>query len=115
MNNMKYLHHSTQVNEKIIMDNIDKKILNALQVDGRITNQNLAEKVGISSAACWRRTKAMEKNGTIKKYMAIVNAKTVGHGLCIFVNISLTRHSKEMPKNLPRPPTCALRCKNAMP
>ena len=77
------------------MDNIDKKILNALQVDGRITNQSLAEKVGISSAACWRRTKAMEKNGTIKKYMAIVNAKTVGHGLCIFVNISLTRHSKE--------------------
>jgi DNA-binding Lrp family transcriptional regulator len=77
------------------MDKIDIKILNALQNEGRITNQNLAEKVGISSAACWRRTKALENNGIIKKYMAIVDAKATGHGLCIFANISLTRHSKE--------------------
>ena len=77
------------------MDKADIKILNALQDDGRITNQSLADKVGISSAACWRRTKAMEKKGVIKKYMAIVDAKAVGIGLCVFVNISLTRHSKE--------------------
>lgn len=76
------------------MDNLDKKILNTLQKDGRITNQNLADTVGISPAACWRRTKAMEKNGLIKKYMALVDAKLAGHGLCVFVNISLTRHSK---------------------
>lgn len=84
-----------RISEIIIMDKIDIKILKTLQNEGRITNQNLADKVGVSSAACWRRTKAMEKSGIIKKYMAIVDAKAVGRGLCVFVNISLTRHSKE--------------------
>lgn len=92
---MNYISYIFFVIEIYTMDATDIKILNALQDDGRITNQNLAERVGVSSAACWRRTKVMEEKGIIKKYMAIVDGKAVGRGLCVFVNISLTRHSKE--------------------
>jgi Lrp/AsnC family transcriptional regulator, leucine-responsive regulatory protein len=76
------------------LDATNRRIIAALQDDGRITNQRLAEKAGISAAACWRRTKALEASGVIKKYMAIVDPKAVGYGLCAIVNISLTRHSK---------------------
>lgn len=75
------------------LDATDRRIMAVLQDDGRITNQRLAENVGVSAAACWRRTKALEASGVIKKYMAIVDPKAVGHGLCAIVNISLTRHS----------------------
>jgi len=78
-----------------IMDQTDRKILQALQQDGRMTNQQLSEVVGVSSAACWRRTKAMEDAGIIRKYMAVLDAKSVGQDLCVFTHISLTRHSRE--------------------
>lgn len=81
------------------MDSYDRKILSALQQDGRISNQQLAEQVGLSSAACWRRVKALEESGVIRKYTALVNPDAVNQGLCVLVMVSLVRHSVDHSKS----------------
>ncbi|MDG1986802.1 MAG: Lrp/AsnC family transcriptional regulator [Halieaceae bacterium] len=77
------------------MDRTDKKILKIMQQDGRISNQALADRVGISTAACWRRVRALEDEGLITSYAAILSRTKVNLNLCAFVHITLTRHSKE--------------------
>ncbi len=77
------------------MDRLDLRILNALQRDGRISNQNLAEKVGISTAACWRRVKALEENGVIEGYAALLSRPKLGLDLCAFVHVTLARQVSE--------------------
>lgn len=78
------------------MDDFDRKILRVLQRDGRIKNQQLAEQIGLSPAACWRRVKAMEEAGVITGYGAQVDAQSVQMGLCVLLNVSLTRHAKDL-------------------
>ena len=73
----------------------DRKILSLLQKEGRISNQDIAERVGISTASCWRRVKALEKNGAIDSYTAILNREALGLNLCVFVHITLSRHNKK--------------------
>lgn len=75
------------------MDKFDKRILNALQQDGRVSNQQLADQVGLSAPACWRRVKALEEAGVVKKYTALLNPAAVDAGLCVMVMVSLLRHS----------------------
>ena len=77
------------------MDRTDKKILKIMQQDGRISNQALADRVGISTAACWRRVRALEDEGLITSYAAILSRTKVNLNLCAFVHITLTRHFKE--------------------
>jgi DNA-binding Lrp family transcriptional regulator len=77
------------------MDRIDLKILDALQRDGRQSNQALADRVGISAAACWRRVKALEEDGVIQRYAALLSRPKLGLDLCAFVHISLARHVQE--------------------
>ncbi|MHA0796654.1 Lrp/AsnC family transcriptional regulator [Gilvimarinus sp. F26214L] len=77
------------------MDNFDRKILRILQRDGRLKNQQLAEEVGLSPAASWRRMKAMEEAGIIRGYGAHVEPEAVNLSLCVLLNVSLTRHSRE--------------------
>lgn len=77
------------------MDRIDIRILNALQANGRISNQHLADTVGVSTAACWRRVKALEQNGIIERYAAILSRPKLGLNLCAFVHVTLARHVKE--------------------
>ena len=77
------------------MDQTDSKILASLQAQGRISNQQLADVVGISTAACWRRVRALEKNGTISGYTALLNRGHLGLELCAFVHVSLSRHEKQ--------------------
>lgn len=77
------------------MDRIDTRILRALQEDGRISNQALAERVGISTAACWRRVRALEEAGVISGYAAILDRKQLGLNLCAYVHITLSRHVRE--------------------
>ncbi len=74
------------------MDSFDKKILEALQKDGRITNKDLAEQVALSQAPCWRRVDALEKNGLIKGYTAIVDQDMLGLSLTAFAQITLDNH-----------------------
>ena len=78
------------------LDDHDRRILEELQRDARLTNQELAEKVGLSPSACWRRVKALEDNGVILRYAAILDPKKVGVGECVFAHISLNRHSDEL-------------------
>ena len=76
------------------MDAIDRKILAGLQRQGRISNQDLAEQVGISTAACWRRVRALESDGTIEAYTARLDRQRLGLALCAFVHVSLSRHQR---------------------
>ena len=72
----------------------DRRILAELQRDSRLTNQELADKVGMSSSATWRRVKSLEEEGVIERYTAIVNSKKAGFGLASMVHVSLARHEQ---------------------
>ena len=72
----------------------DRRILAELQRDSRLTNQELADKVGMSSSATWRRVKSLEDAGIIERYTAIVNARKAGFGLASMVHVSLARHEQ---------------------
>ncbi|MBF8222534.1 Lrp/AsnC family transcriptional regulator [Halomonas sp. 328] len=74
------------------LDAYDKKILRLLQAQGRITNQQLAEEIGLSSAACWRRVKALEESGTLRRFTALVDPARVGQPLTALVMVTLVRH-----------------------
>lgn len=73
-----------------LLDDIDRKILESLQRDGRLSNADLAEKVGLSASPCWRRVKALEEGRIIKGYVALVDAKAVGLPVSVFMSVSLT-------------------------
>jgi len=77
------------------MDRIDLRILDVLQRDGRISNQRLAEKVGVSTAACWRRVRALEESGVIEGYVALLSRPKLELNLCAFIHVTLARHVKE--------------------
>jgi DNA-binding Lrp family transcriptional regulator len=72
----------------------DRRILAELQRDSRLTNQELADKVGMSSSATWRRVKSLEEEGVILRYAAIVDPKKAGFGLASIVHVSLARHEQ---------------------
>ncbi len=74
----------------VALDDIDRRVLEQLQRDGRLSNAELAERVGLSSSPCWRRVKALEAAGVIKGYVAVVDAKAVGLPVNVFVNVSLS-------------------------
>lgn len=77
------------------LDVIDRKILRALQDDGKISMGELAEKVGLSPSPCARRVRLMEKAGVIKGYAAIVDQKKVGLPISAFASIKLERQREE--------------------
>ena len=72
----------------------DRRILAELQRDSRLTTQELADKVGMSSSATWRRVRSLEDAGIIDRYAAIVDSKKAGFGLATIVQISLARHEQ---------------------
>ena len=73
----------------------ERHILDILQRDCRISNQALAERVHLSSSACWRRVHTLEKDGVIRGYVALVDHERLGLQDCVFVHIRLERHTKE--------------------
>ena len=77
------------------MNRTDLRVLEALQQDGRISNQALADEVGISTAACWRRVRALEESGIIQRYTALLDRSKLGLHLCAFVHASLARQVQE--------------------
>jgi Lrp/AsnC family leucine-responsive transcriptional regulator len=77
------------------LDAIDRKIVGALQVDSRITMQELAEQVGLSVSPCHRRVKLLEERGVITRYMALVDQKAVGLPVSVFISIKLIRQKEE--------------------
>ena len=77
------------------LDKYDKHILNILQTHGKISNQELSERVGLSPSPCLRRVKALEDRGIIVNYRAIVDKKRVGLGFMALVQISMDKHTTE--------------------
>jgi DNA-binding Lrp family transcriptional regulator len=71
------------------LDPIDRKILAELQADGRMTNVELAKRVGISAPPCLRRVRALEENGYIRGYHAEVNARDLGFEVQVFAMVGL--------------------------
>ena len=81
------------------LDTIDRAILNALQNQGRISNAELAELVNLSPSACHRRVQRLEKDGYIKQYVALLNARKIGLPTTVFVEIRLSAQADEVLDN----------------
>jgi Lrp/AsnC family transcriptional regulator, leucine-responsive regulatory protein len=79
----------------IDLDGIDLRILSTLQADGRLTNQELADQVGLSPSPCLRRVRRLERDGFIRSYRAVLERESVGLGLTVFVEIKVERHSRD--------------------
>lgn len=79
----------------INLDAIDLRILNALQADGRLSNQQLADQVGLSPSPCLRRVRRLERDGFIRTYRAVLDRESVGLGLTVFVDIKVEKHSRD--------------------
>jgi Lrp/AsnC family leucine-responsive transcriptional regulator len=71
------------------LDEINRKILSALQQDGRLTLAELAQKVGLSPSPCHRRVRLLEERGVIERYAAVINQRSVGLPVSVFVSIKL--------------------------
>lgn len=76
-------------------DSIDRKLLALLQADGRMTTQDLAERVGLSPSPCYRRIKLLEKRGVIARYIAVVDQKAAGFPVSVFISIKLERQKEQ--------------------
>ena len=79
---------------KIELDKTDRKILEILQSDGRLSNQDVAEKVSLSPSPCLRRIKRLEEAGVIRQYVALLDPDKLGLGLLAYVNVRLEKHSE---------------------
>ena len=74
------------------LDRVDRKILAELQRDGRLSNQELADRVSLSPSPCLRRVRRLEEQGYIKGYVALVDPGRVGLGLLAYITIRLNKH-----------------------
>ena len=74
------------------VDKIDRRMLDLLQQDGRLTTAELADKVGLSPSPCARRLKRLEESGVIDGYQASLNRQAIGVGMTVFVEVSLSNH-----------------------
>ena len=77
------------------LDAIDLKLLAELQADGRITNVDLATKVGLTAPPCLRRMRALEQSGTIKSYHADIDAGSLGFTITVFAMVSLKSQAED--------------------
>ena len=81
------------------LDRIDRKILEALSEDGRLTNSQLAERVGLSAAPCWQRVRRLENEGYISGYAAILDQRLLGIRETVLLEVTLDRHDDEAVAN----------------
>ena len=79
---------------KVELDRTDRRILELLQKEGRLTNVELADKVSLSASPCLRRVRALEEAGVIRKYVALLDPLQVGLGLLAYVSVTLEKRGK---------------------
>ncbi|TKC85908.1 Lrp/AsnC family transcriptional regulator [Trinickia terrae] len=79
---------------RVMLDTKDVQILDALQKDGRLTNAELAQSLGMSASPCWRRVQRLEQIGVIRGYRAEVDRQRVGLGVLAFVRVSIDSYSE---------------------
>ena len=82
------------------LDSIDRNILIVLQKDGRLSNTQLAERVGLTPAPCLRRVRALEEAGVIQKYAALVDSRALALGVTVFAQVTLDKQVKDQLKDL---------------
>jgi Lrp/AsnC family leucine-responsive transcriptional regulator len=78
-----------------VLDMIDRKILEELQNNGGLSNQELADRIGLSASPCSRRVKALEDAGVIERRVALLDRKKLGFSLTALIQISMDRHTPE--------------------
>ncbi len=76
------------------LDRLDSQILHRLQLDAGISNAELAEQIGLSANACWRRVKRLEDEGVIRARVALLDPNRLGLGVTVFVTIKTTEHNE---------------------
>jgi Lrp/AsnC family transcriptional regulator len=76
------------------MDKLDRKILELLQKDGGLTAAEVAERIGLSKAPCWRRIQRLKEEGVIKQTVALLNARHLNLGTNVFVTLKTANHSE---------------------
>ena len=81
------------------LDDIDRRILRALQRDGRMANNDLAREVGLSPSPCLRRVKLLEEAGVIDRYVAVLNQAKIGRGQTFFTRIWLKQQDEDTIEN----------------
>jgi Lrp/AsnC family leucine-responsive transcriptional regulator len=82
------------------LDRYDIQILTELQADARLTNTELAQRVGLSAAPCWRRVRALEEAGFIKGYHAEIDRHKIGLGVLAFVRLDADRNTGERTREM---------------
>ncbi len=82
------------------LDRYDRQILEILQSEGRISNQDLADRIGLSPSPCLRRVRTLEESGLITGYRALLDAKKLGLSLMALIGISMDQHTPERFANL---------------
>ncbi|MCM5703611.1 Lrp/AsnC family transcriptional regulator [Larsenimonas salina] len=86
----------------VALDRFDRQILSELQTNGRISNQELADRIGLSPSPCLRRVRALEAAGFIEGYRAMVDAKRLGYGMTVILHIAMDKHTDERFANFER-------------
>jgi Lrp/AsnC family leucine-responsive transcriptional regulator len=81
------------------LDRYDHQILGILQEDGRISNQDLADRIGLSPSPCLRRVRALEEAGIVAGYRALLDARKLGLTLMALIHISMDRHTPDRFEN----------------
>ena len=79
----------------IEIDRFDRQILRLLQQEGRLSNQELADRIGLSPSPCLRRVRALEESGFITGYRALLDARALGLSLMALIHISMDQHTPE--------------------
>lgn len=87
-------HHNRGINMLPPLDAFERRILTALQHDGRLSVNDLAERIGLSSSPTWRRVRALEERGVIRRYVALLDPAAAGVPQCVFVNVTLAKHDR---------------------
>ena len=77
------------------IDRYDRMILQVLQQDGRISNQELADRIGLSPSPCLRRVSRLEREGYVEGYRAMLGRKRIGLGLTVFVGVKIEGHADD--------------------
>lgn len=77
------------------IDDYDRKILHELEHNGRLSNVELADRIGLSPSGCLRRVGELEKSGVIQGYRAVLNRKLLSQGLAVYTAVGLSDHSRD--------------------
>lgn len=77
------------------LDAIDRKLLSELQRDASLSHAELAERVGASTASCWRRIRALETDGVLGRQVRLVDATRIGRGVNVLCHVRMKSHSAE--------------------